>query len=37
VYLAPLLLWLRTRLRILKNSSKVPVSEETVVAAVSGV
>jgi len=37
VYLAPLLLWLRTRLRILKNSSTGPVSEETVVAAVSGV
>jgi PST family polysaccharide transporter len=37
VYLAPLLLWLRTRVRILKNSSTAPVSEETVVAAVSGV
>ena len=30
-------LWLRTRLRILKSSSKAPVDEETVVAAVSGV
>jgi lipopolysaccharide exporter len=37
VYVAPLLLWLRKRVRILKSSSQEPVTEATAVAALSGV